>query len=131
MQLLRTSDADFEVKFAKLVRDRRESDMQVGRDVAGILNEVRERGDKALVEYTKRFDQHNLSSEDDWSISKEACKAAWKRLPHVFAPITKAKFPRIATTPTISACASVRAGALSKQPASTYPVAGRPTLPRC
>ncbi|QZD95930.1 histidinol dehydrogenase [Qipengyuania gelatinilytica] len=80
MQLLRTSDAGFEAKFERVVRDRRESDMQVGRDVAGILNEVRERGDKALVEYTKRFDQHNLSTDDDWSISKEACKAAYDRL---------------------------------------------------
>ncbi|EDL48968.1 histidinol dehydrogenase [Erythrobacter sp. SD-21] len=80
MQLLRTSDADFEKKFAKIVRDRRESDAQVGRDVATILNEVRERGDSALVEYTKRFDQHNLTGDDDWSISKEACKAAYDRL---------------------------------------------------
>lgn len=80
MQLLRTSDADFEKKFAKIVRDRRESDTQVGRDVSAILNEVRERGDGALVEYTKRFDQHNLSADQDWSISKEACKAAYDGL---------------------------------------------------
>ena len=44
MLLLRTTDADFEAKFARVVRDRRESDAQVGRDVASILNEVRERG---------------------------------------------------------------------------------------
>ncbi|MBX7534780.1 histidinol dehydrogenase [Qipengyuania sp. GH1] len=80
MQLLRTSDADFETKFAKIVRDRRESDAQVGRDVSAILNEVRERGDGALVEYTRRFDQHNLSSDADWSISKEACRAAYDGL---------------------------------------------------
>ena len=80
MQLLRTSDADFEAKFSRVVRDRRESDTQVGRDVATILNEVRERGDAALVDYTTRFDQHNLSGEDDWSISKEACKAAYDGL---------------------------------------------------
>ena len=80
MQLLRTSDADFEAKFERVVRDRRESDAQVGRDVAAILNEVRERGDGALVEYTRRFDQHNLSADEDWSISKEACKAAYDGL---------------------------------------------------
>ncbi|MBY6128178.1 histidinol dehydrogenase [Qipengyuania aquimaris] len=80
MLKLRTSDADFETKFARIVRDRRESDVQVGRDVATILNEVRERGDKALVEFTTRFDQHNLSSDEDWGISKEACKAAYDRL---------------------------------------------------
>ncbi len=80
MQFLKTSDADFETKFAKVVRDRRESDAQVGRDVSTILNEVRERGDKALVEYTTRFDHHNLSADEDWSISKEACKAAYDNL---------------------------------------------------
>ena len=80
MQLLRTSDADFETQFERVVRARRESDAQVGRDVATILNEVRERGDKALVEYTTRFDQHNLSSDEDWSISNEACEAAYNSL---------------------------------------------------
>ena len=80
MQVLRTADADFETKFERVVRDRRESDAQVGRDVSDILNEVRERGDNALVEYTKRFDRHNLSSEADWSISKDACEAAYRGL---------------------------------------------------
>ncbi len=80
MQLLRTSDADFETQFERVVRARRETDAQVGRDVAAIINEVRERGDKALVEYTTRFDQHNLSSDEDWSISKEACEAAYNSL---------------------------------------------------
>ncbi|GAB5350238.1 histidinol dehydrogenase [Qipengyuania sp. 483] len=80
MQFLKTSDADFETKFAKVVRDRRESDAQVDRDVSTILNEVRERGDKALVEYTTRFDHHNLSNDEDWSISKDACKAAYDNL---------------------------------------------------
>ena len=80
MLLLKTSDADFEAKFERVVRDRRESDAQVGRDVTSILNEVRERGDGALVEYTTRFDQHNLSSDEDWSISAAACKAAYDGL---------------------------------------------------
>ena len=53
MRMLRSSQADFEKKLpGRIVRDRRESDAQVARDVAAILNEVRERGDKALVEYT-------------------------------------------------------------------------------
>lgn len=80
MQVLRSSDADFETKFAKIVRDRREGDVQVGRDVATILNEVRERGDKALVDFTARYDSHGLSSEADWSISGEQCEAAYRAL---------------------------------------------------
>jgi histidinol dehydrogenase len=80
MQLLRTSDADFEAKFDKVVRDRRESDSNVTRDVANILNDVKERGDAALVDYTARFDQHRLTSDSDWCISAEDCKAAYDAL---------------------------------------------------
>ena len=52
MRMLRSSQADFETAFGRIVRDRRESDVQVGRDVAAIINEVRERGDDALSDYT-------------------------------------------------------------------------------
>ena len=52
MQWLRTSAEGFENAFARIVRNRRESDTQVGRDVANMINEVRERGDDALVDYT-------------------------------------------------------------------------------
>lgn len=76
MQFLRTSDADFEAKFARVVRNRRESDASVGRDVATILNEVKERGDAALAEYTMRWDEHRLGSDDDWRIGPDACAAA-------------------------------------------------------
>ncbi|WP_369025620.1 histidinol dehydrogenase [Qipengyuania sp. RANM35] len=80
MQLLRTTDPDFDKKFRRIVRDRRESDVDVQRDVATILNEVRERGDAALVEYSMRFDDHRLTTEDDWRISAETCKAAYEAL---------------------------------------------------
>ncbi len=80
MQFLHASDPDFERDFRKIVRDRRESDKDVGRVVATILNEVRERGDEALVELTSRYDQHHLSGEGDWQISAEQCKAAYKGL---------------------------------------------------
>ena len=76
MQVLRTSDADFEARFARVVRNRRESDAKVGRDVASILNEVKERGDAALVEYTARWDEHRLTNADDWRITADACAEA-------------------------------------------------------
>ncbi|MDG6078703.1 histidinol dehydrogenase [Erythrobacter litoralis] len=80
MQFLDASDAGFEAKFERIVRDRRESDAGVSRDVAAILNEVRERGDKALVEYTMRFDEHRLGSDAGWSISAEECETAYRDL---------------------------------------------------
>ena len=80
MQFLRTSDAGFATAFDRVVRDRRESDVQVGRDVATIINEVRERGDAALVDYTARFDSHNLGEEAGWTISSAECRDAYDGL---------------------------------------------------
>jgi len=77
MQFLKTADAGFESAFARIVRDRRESDTQVGRDVASMINEVRERGDAALAEYTARFDSHRLAQDDDWCIPLAACREAY------------------------------------------------------
>ena len=80
MQFLKTADAGFESAFARIVRDRRESDTQVGRDVASMINEVRERGDAALTEYTARFDSHRLAEDDDWCIPLAACREAYDAL---------------------------------------------------
>ena len=77
MQFLKTADAGFESAFARIVRDRRESDTQVGRDVASMINEVRERGDAALAEYTARFDSHRLAQDDDWCIPLATCREAY------------------------------------------------------
>jgi histidinol dehydrogenase len=80
MQFLDATAADFEKVFAKIVRNNRDNDSDVGRDVASILNEVRERGDEALVEYTMRFDDHRLTQDGDWRISAEQCRAAYDAL---------------------------------------------------
>ena len=80
MQFLKTADAGFESAFARIVRDRRESDTQVGRDVASMINEVRERGDAALAAYTARFDSHRLAQDDDWCIPLATCREAYDAL---------------------------------------------------
>ena len=82
MQLLKTTEPGFETAFDKIVRDRRETDLDVSRDVRDILNEVRARGDDALVQYTARFDNHRLNTDDDWRIPAERCEEAW----HATAP---------------------------------------------
>tara|TARA_R110002072_G_scaffold38314_13_gene110955 strand:- start:8650 stop:9939 length:1290 start_codon:yes stop_codon:yes gene_type:complete len=80
MKFLDANAADFEQAFARIVRNRRDSDADVGRDVANILNEVRERGDDALVEYTMRFDGHRLTEDADWRIPAEDIRAAYDAL---------------------------------------------------
>ncbi len=80
MLRLNTRDPGFEKAFRRLVRDRRESDGDVARDVQLILDQVRNRGDEALAELSARFDAHTLVTEDDWRITPEACREAFDAL---------------------------------------------------
>jgi histidinol dehydrogenase len=80
MLRLSTKDPQFEKAFARLVADRRESDDDVAADVRTILNQVRAKGDDALVDYTARFDSHALTDDADWRISPEDCRAAYDAL---------------------------------------------------
>ena len=78
MRRLDTREPGFAAAFDRLVRDRRESDEDVARDVADILNDVRVGGDEAVGEYTERFDKHVLG--DEWQVSREACAEAFEAL---------------------------------------------------
>ncbi len=76
---LSTRDTDFAKAFDRLVRGRRESDIEVSRDVTAIIADVKARGDAALIEYTSRFDGHSLPG-GGWSIGKDACATAYAEL---------------------------------------------------
>ncbi|MFZ5702442.1 MULTISPECIES: histidinol dehydrogenase [Pseudomonadota] len=76
---LSTRDKDFAQTFDRLVRGRRESDIEVNRDVAAIIADVKARGDAALADYTARFDDHSLDG-NGWSIGKDACAEAYAAL---------------------------------------------------
>ena len=78
MLRLNSHDADFPAAFDRLVRDRRESDDDVARDVSDILHAVKLRGDAAVAEYTAKFDDHQLG--EDWRIAPEACREAFDAL---------------------------------------------------
>ena len=54
---LSTGDDGFEAGFAALLAEKREADEDVDQIAAGIIAEVRARGDAALVDYTRRFDR--------------------------------------------------------------------------
>jgi histidinol dehydrogenase len=80
MQRLHINDKDFEVRFSRIVADRRENDPELFGEVATILNEVQVRGDEAVAEYTARFDEYGLASEADWRIDPAECAAAYEAL---------------------------------------------------
>src|SRR6516225_5689942 len=54
--------ADFEGRFAALLGAKRESSADVDAVVAAIIEDVRERGDAALADYSSRFDRVDLAA---------------------------------------------------------------------
>ena len=61
---LDSHDADFEQQFVALLAGKREASQEVGDVVAGIIADVRARGDAALVELTNKFDGTHLTAAD-------------------------------------------------------------------
>ena len=63
-QFLTTTDPDFDAAFAALLTMKREDAPDVDAVVAGIIADVRERGDAAVIELTERFDRLSLTPEN-------------------------------------------------------------------
>jgi len=59
---LATRDPGFEARFRGLLEAKRESAADVDAAVAAIIEDVRRRGDAALIDYTRRFDGVDLSA---------------------------------------------------------------------
>lgn len=62
-QFLNTSDADFEARFQALLSAKREDSPDVDAIVAGIIDDVRSRGDAAVLELTAKFDRLELTAD--------------------------------------------------------------------
>jgi histidinol dehydrogenase len=60
---LNTTDADFEARFVELLAMKREDSPDVDHIVAGIIADVRARGDDAVLELTARFDRLQLTAD--------------------------------------------------------------------
>jgi histidinol dehydrogenase len=60
---LDASAPGFERDFSAFLGRRRDTDENVDRIVAGIIADVRARGDQALIEYTRRFDKLELDAK--------------------------------------------------------------------
>jgi histidinol dehydrogenase len=62
-QFLDSSAPDFEAKFTRLLGMKREDSPDVDAIVAGIIADVRARGDAAVIELTSKFDRQTLTPE--------------------------------------------------------------------
>ena len=80
---LSTAAADFDTEFQRLQHWSAETDHAIEERVAGILDDVRLRGDAAVLEYTERFDGLKATSVAALEITRAelraALAAAWRR----------------------------------------------------
>ncbi len=79
VQKLNNSSPDFDRKFLDLLGQKRETSEDVRATVAGIVADVRERGDDALVELTRKFDRYD-PSEKGLAIPEAEIDAAWNQV---------------------------------------------------
>ena len=79
-QFLSTRDEDFEPRFQALLGAKREDAPDVDATVAGIIADVRERGDAALIELTERHDGLRLSP-DSLAFGEDEIEAAIAAVP--------------------------------------------------
>lgn len=78
---LSTEDEDFWTRLDKLLAWEGVSDDQVNQTVRGILRDIRQRGDAALIEYTNHFDRMQATSMADLELPQERLEAALERIP--------------------------------------------------
>ena len=78
---LSSAAADFEARFAQLAAFEAAQDESVERATAQIVEDVRRRGDAALVEYTARFDRWTPGGAHELEVAVAHAQAALNSLP--------------------------------------------------
>jgi len=81
MLKLSSTQADFQQQLQALLAFETAQDPAVDSAVAAICDDVKTRGDAAVLEYTNRFDRMQAASMADLILSREQLEAAWHRLP--------------------------------------------------
>jgi len=78
---LSTQQADFDIRLNKLLAFEETADEKLEATVAAILNDVKKRGDAAVLEYTGRFDRLPLANAAAMELPQSELKAAFDSLP--------------------------------------------------
>ncbi len=76
-----SSDADFAAKLDALLAFENAQDDAVDATVASILNDIRNRKDSALIEYTNRFDRLAIQSGKELELTQAQLQHALSALP--------------------------------------------------
>lgn len=80
MQQLDTTEADFDTRLEQLTARRDDLDATVSSTVASIISDVARCGDEAVLEYTARFDNLDVTSVSELEISADSLASALDRI---------------------------------------------------
>ena len=72
---------DFDQQLQHLLAWDETDDLDIQQRVLAIIADVRKNGDKAVIDYTNRFDRRNITMAGELELSKDALKSAWEQLP--------------------------------------------------
>ena len=81
MRRLSSRQPDFDARLAELLAFESAQDPQVDGIAAAILEDVKARGDAALVEHTQRLDRVQIARAADLEVAMAACREALASLP--------------------------------------------------
>jgi histidinol dehydrogenase len=79
--LLNADDAGFRAQLDKLLDRSQQAQPEIESTVRAIVDDVRARGDAAVLEYTNRFDQNQAASLQDLELDPARLKQAFEGLP--------------------------------------------------
>ena len=77
---LNTSDHGFQDAFAALLNSKREDSVDVSNAVSGIIADVMDRGDDAVLDLTRKFDRIDVASMADLALDQNDLAAAYGRI---------------------------------------------------
>jgi len=78
---LDASSTDFDQQLQQLLAWDETDDRDIQHRVLDIIADVRKSGDKAVIDYTNRFDRRNITQAGELELSKDILKSAWEKLP--------------------------------------------------
>jgi histidinol dehydrogenase len=96
MQFLDIKDKNFDAKFAAILARGEETGKEVEKVVLDIIADVRERGDAALLDYTRRFDRLEADSVASLHVTEDEFNEAFARVQDVDIAALKLAVERVA-----------------------------------
>ncbi|WAK01654.1 histidinol dehydrogenase [Methylobacter sp. YRD-M1] len=78
---LDASSADFDRQLKNLLAWDETDDLEIHQRVLSIIADVRKNGDKAVIEYTNRFDHCQITDASQLELPRDTLKSAWEKLP--------------------------------------------------